>query len=323
MRLFVLQRRLALFSLLLSFAVPTGAGATEKPWLIVIDVHETDKRPGNLDLNDGQAVAKLEKLFPGHPVALIRGNSNAEVRGRLKGFGSGNTKIGALYVMSHGSNQNLTLSRKDQKNYSPRNAALVNKKFVPVIVNEREDFYVELNDPASFNKVFEPIVGRFSDGAKILFTGCNTIEHGSPEEKLQVMKKVAKNFGLTNGTIYMNETQGALLTRSAFQQPFYEQNTLGEKTLTLLMQAFPWATVPALAVLENRSNRGYTLTVKGPEARLDKDTFFNAEKGKAPTGVRKGGPAASISDIWNKPHLEMMAAHSSQDLKVVRGNKAK
>lgn len=250
------------------------------------------------ELEQGQAIARLEKQFPHTNFVVVQGSTNVEIKEKLKSYSQPNVQIDGLYIMSHGGNENLLVSRKDMKRFANRPDELISKKFMMVIANESSSFYVEPNDEESFNKVFSPIVGRLSPNAKIIFTGCSLLKNGTKQEKEILMRKIAKNFGLKSGSIYMNETEGNLLTRAAFEQPFYEQNGTGQKLTSLLIQALTPISLPILYLQEHLMyNRGYTLKINERESVLYEDNFFNAEKNPVSVGELKRNPYIFLHDI--------------------------
>jgi hypothetical protein len=256
---------IALLALIALIAYPPWASAVQLPKriVIVLDTKANDATGhGDLDLDDAYAIMGMEKQFPHSRVLLIRETENKKIREKLAELvRDPSVKVDALQVLSHGA----SFGGPGQRH------------FTPYIGNENGTFSVDLDNERSVQQVFGPLQGRFSDGAKLVFEGCHTVALGTEAEKKLVMKKVAKNFQMNSGRIYMNRTAGVKAIRTYFMQEIYSGGGTRTVTSRIAAQIFsPITFIPFLISERLLDNQGYTLELKNGRAELYRDNYFNA-----------------------------------------------
>lgn len=288
-----MQSIFKLFVLMIFISIAQAVlAATTSRYFIILNTHPKDLRGhANLDLDEGQIIAELEKQYPKTNFVTIRSGDNNEIREKLKSYSDSSVTLDGLYIMSHGS------SKKHLEKASKKSSTLVtadermeeNKFFYSQISSEDGRFKVNLASSSSVNKVFMPIIGKFTSGAKIIINGCQTIESGSERQKLIRMKQIADNFKLSDGSLYMNKTYGINAVSGILGQPFYEQSGAIDKLTTMATQAIWPITLPVYWIIDKFvANQGYLLRVRDSEASLSKDHQFNAARNKRSLGEQQG-----------------------------------
>lgn len=216
---------------------------------LIIQTGLTDKGGhGNFDFDTGFAINALTNKHPLANFAYIKVNNNDELKEALKGYQ--NETLECLYIESHG---------------------------IPdVITNEKTSFIGDVTSPYVVEDLFRPIIGKFSKNASIIFTACNLIDEGSKDDKFKRMKKVANNFGLKSGSIYMNSTKGYLITDKVIRQPFWTQETDRDKFGAFCFQLASPVVYPLYIARERLlTNKGYTLEVDNETYKFHRDDFFH------------------------------------------------
>lgn len=254
---------------LLLFSFESLGGDGKRHVAIIVETLVNDPGPlGNADRTDAGFVTKFEKLFPDSEILLVRAGSNAEVIEKLKAsVSASNTIIDGLIVNSHGESFAI--------DYDFGTGSVDVKQ--SNISNKYDKFFVNLLSSEDVVDVFSPIVGKFSDNAKIIFLSCNTIKIGNEKEKLLIMKQIAKNFGMNDGYIYMNsQVQIDAFSRLA-TQPVQEQGSIGLCAFQGVNQILAPVMYPLAVIADHtNANHGYTLKVEdGKRYALYRDDRFN------------------------------------------------
>jgi len=258
------------FSLLLIFTLHGQSGMTQvekEHVFLILNTHEDDFRGhGNLDWDDGYLIHDLKQLYPSSKFLLIRQNENETIKEWLSLLVTDHTIIDGLYISSHGG----YIDGHDNP--------------IAIIASEHFGFSVILNDEASVKNVFSPVIGKFSQDALIIIGGCNPANAGDAIKIKALMEIVAQNFGLTHGSLYMNESYSASPIRQMLYQPYFQQPSLLQKGTTAVTQLFIVITYPLLKIIEEKYlNYGYKLKVRDGKTELFRDREHNAQTSRQTT----------------------------------------
>lgn len=220
---------------------------------LLIDTRVGDITIGNTDYSENTIIKTLSKQFPESSFFTIRANTSDEISKNLNAYSQ--DQIDCLYVMAHG-NQDL-------------------------IGSNIHDFQVKLLDNKAIKETFGPVIGHFSKNARIIFDGCEILTGGTLEDKKSRMEKVAKNFDLTNGSLYLNETDGNSSTE-LIRQPFWEQSDPLMKTCVGMWQGLAPLAYPIIYIKDYFSlNRGHLAEIKdGKLVEMQEDRMKRATKKK-------------------------------------------
>jgi hypothetical protein len=186
------------------------------------------------DTEDAANVSRVVRRDPGAEVILLRVGGNGDMRRQLeremkKRPGAA---VDVLIVNSHGD--------------------------VGEILGETMDVY--LSRERSVREAFGPVIGRFSPQGRIVFSGCEIASKGAIPEKFALMKRIARLFGLADGSLYANQQDGESWTD--------DNRADGEHDPGKLAQGW---------VKENTVyNHGYSLVVRDGVYTLVKDNMWLA-----------------------------------------------
>jgi hypothetical protein len=287
------MKRLVMLTLILNL-VPATAQAQPSPskrthYFLIVNTHSRDiTAHGAPELDEGYAIRRLRRQFPSANFASVRATSNKDLRRELEAYRKNDILLDGMLVLSHGSSGGSGWPGSNATGQIPKEPYYFSR-----IQSQTDEVDVDLVNEGSVHSVFGPILSNWAPGAKILFTGCAPIAIGSESEKKIIMRRIAQNFQLTDGAIYMNETDSHLPFRQTFGQPFYTQPSLLAKTVNLVLQGASPAMVPVGILLQGVSNRGYTYKIKpGVGDQIFVDHYLNAEANAEATGERRSSPKA-------------------------------
>jgi hypothetical protein len=286
--------------------------ASDRVFIFINATEQDQKAHGNPTIDEQQIGDILSKQFPQSKMVVIRANSNDEVKEKLNSKIGPGTAVDGLYIMSHG---------RSEKAYSPNPVMKfpnnITFQFNSEIYNENENFSVNLRDESSVRSVFGPLVGKFSDHAKIIMSGCKTVGVGNETEKLLLMNKIADNFGLESGSIYMNSEFGSEIMRILSKQLTLDMPNNNMLVLHALMNVFSPIVYPVFYVGDYFVfNQGYLMRKKKDKSELFRDDFFNARSQYESLGEKESpSPLATyyfprISDHEMKKDQTEMASGS-------------
>ncbi len=74
------------------------------------------------------------------------------------------------------------------------------------LLNESNKVLLQL--PTDLATVFQPVIGRFAKGARVILTGCEVLEGQSEPTVYTSLRGMAQTLGLQSGMIYANVTKG-------------------------------------------------------------------------------------------------------------------
>lgn len=249
-----------------------SAWASERVFIFINATEQDQKAHGDPTIDEQQIGAILSQQFPQSKMVVIRANSNDEINEKLKSTIRPDTSVDGLYIMSHGRSEKANGPNPLMK--FPNNIAF---QFNSEIFNENENFSVNLRDEESVRSVFSPLIGKFSFNAKIILSGCKTIGVGDENEKLLLMNKVADNFGLRSGSLYMNSEYGSEMMRLLSKQLTQDMPNTNMKILHVVMNTFSPIMYPVFYVSDYFVlNQGYLLRKYKNKSELYMDDFFNA-----------------------------------------------
>lgn len=135
-----------------------------------------------------------------------------------------------------------------------------NKNGYPQLINTTKTFNVNLLDINSIKSAFGPIIGKFGPHARLIFDSCSLLNNKSPDEAKSIMMQVLKNFEITSGCMYMNETLGALPPELVFSQYPVSKHMSTRKNIGQVGVWMAWpVTVPVFYAMDYFANRGYLL----------------------------------------------------------------
>ena len=173
----------------------------------------------------------------------------------------------------------------------PANSSQERIEYACPVIQDGEKINVNLVDRGHVEAAFGPILGKFTSDSKIIFSGCNVIEVGKNfEEKAKILKKVADNFELTNGSIYASEDVSGELLRGFFAQPAITQGSSSRMNFArCTTQILAPLSLPVLAAKQWMANDGYLIRVTAQSDgtkiyQLYQDRFTNARNNRMPSG---------------------------------------
>jgi len=237
---------------------------------IVIDAQARDSAGHGILSEDDQLIAEhLKKGNPDSEIHVIRGGSNEEIRQalaqltmRLQGRDS-NYRISEIYISSHGATVDWNKLPEDERKFKSETDGLP----AALILSETGAFRVILNSAGSVQDVFGPILEKLSDHARIIIGACDTIQISDASVRLAVMKKVAHDFGLREGSLYMSRgddtnMEDFLLKECWRDLPDQTPSEQAIKTYAFVAQLFPFLTRPVILFGSRvMANRGDLLRV--------------------------------------------------------------
>jgi hypothetical protein len=232
------------------------AAQASEPLVFVINTKEHDIRGAVTApyLDEAADIEAWQKIFPQARVVRIRANSTTELRKVLELYMQDPTEtyeVLGLFIRSHGERMRL--------------------------FNESESFHLSL--ATDLPTVFQPVIGHFAPGTRVVFDGCSVLEGMNSDEAAQALQGILHDLGITNGGIYANRTLGYEglegFSRTSITNGDIPWNQ--RATAALFYGAFP-ITVPIAYLMRVGLNRGYFLEVNGESTKLYKTNYFKALK---------------------------------------------
>jgi hypothetical protein len=291
-------------------AVLSSSVSQAQPKKVVLIIHTSrdDVRGsgGNPELDYLYARKRLENQFPDAAYLRVEGTDNRSIRERLSEIMQDpEVEVQAMDVDSHGTSRQV---QTEVIRFDDRGVPYwsLESTIEPYIGNESGAFRATLSSHSGLADAFAPIIGRFADGAKLLFSGCKTMNTDNAQLAMDSMLHVSRAFRLKNGAIYLNRTDGIKALAASAGQPFYEQPNFSKGVNRVLSQALSLVTVPLAGFLEEYvANHGYSLYVAQPERyELYEDQYFDAAANFYPMGKklldvqywkRSKGPARALT----------------------------
>lgn len=270
----------------IGFVFFVSASARAGHVILFVNTLAGDSIEGNADDFEGLQYERLQHQFQNSNFISIRTRSNSDLQHQLSHIVNSSTVVDALVVESHGD------SDGGQGWYE----ATVSDYDGVFPDGERGKFQVNLVSDTMVRRTFSQVIGKFAKGAKIIFNGCDLLAAGSENEKMRAIARVADNFGLSVGEVYMSKTSGENMRDVIIGQPFQDEPDEKSAAWHLVNQALWFLSYPEMLVIEQIEDRGYTL-IRDEEKdgvshdRVYKDNYFNAEKSAQPTGALVSGDA--------------------------------
>lgn len=240
--------------------------------VVLINALPDDNAQGNSDYFEEFNMRRLSEQFPESLFIVIRSKHESKIRKELEFLVNNNTVIDGLVVFAHG------VAPEDN------GGAIILSNDVPAVEG---DLYLNLLNKQAVERLFGPILGKFSEHAKIIVNACALLNDGQIEDTFNALLTVANNFGLFRGAVYMNSTNAVHNSDVIIRQPFQKQPTFAQGAITLGMQVLTPITYPVMLFSETFVyNRGYSLVIEEKdgalEYRLHDDTLFNAQENRYP-----------------------------------------
>ncbi len=254
------------FVLIASYCLLSPASASAGNVFFIINISAGTTFQGNPDYFEEFHEAKLFKRFPDTHFVRVRANSEADLYKQLSFLMGPSTQVDGFFLISHG--------RSDWNPISGYEA---------IVTSDNQDGSILRNmvSADSVHMMFGPLIGRFSDRALLLFGGCDLLMAGYDQVREDAMKKVAANFGLRSGEIYMNRKQGTYFTDVIIKQPLQKQVSGSEIARHAFFQLLAPITYPVFLVSDNLIyNKGYRLEVSRTGGTFSEDRFEAAEVGE-------------------------------------------
>lgn len=221
-----------LLAILFALGAGTAVAGENNGYFIVVDTVSQEPGTGDPSSQEGLAISRFDKSFPKSKFVVILANSNRELREKLKPYSGKDSAVDGLYVMSHGGSP-------------PPGELFSDHAFDSVISNKDSKLRIYLNEEYDVQDAFGPIIGKFTKGARIIFTGCRTLGMGTEAERASPMETIAKNFKLKNGSLFMMTTYSGNWVDITFAQPFYQQGNISESCAAAIRQATWPISLPA------------------------------------------------------------------------------
>jgi hypothetical protein len=257
-----------LLALLLLF-LRSSYAAEPSEVILIVDTAVGDTTIGDADTYEAMLRGRLRQLYPGTPFYMIRASEETELRDGIAAAMERPWQVRALVVESHGYSSNTSIVYGYHSHMANR--------------SQRID--IDLVSEGQVHYAFSSLIGRFAPGARIVFSGCQMVDAGEEPEKMDAMAKVAENFGLKDGSIYMNHTDGSEFTEAIVKQPFTVETGWVNRSAHLSLQLMAVVSYPIGEFMEHVvSNWGYRYTVDSSGAKLTKDDLVNAETRAEPSG---------------------------------------
>lgn len=179
-------------------------------------------------------------------VVPIRANSNHELKRALEFWMTSTNPnepkhlVKGIVVYSHGNNM--------------------------VLLNESQDFFLKL--PTDIGSTFEPVIGRFSQDARVILIGCKVLWGQSAYTAHSSLKSFADAFQLKGGFIYANESDG-LDPFTLFSNPFNSDIKTPKRIAAFVNYVF-WPISSTLLPIMSKYiyNQGYGLKIKNEKTEL-------------------------------------------------------
>ncbi|MEI8346505.1 MAG: hypothetical protein WCG27_03500 [Pseudomonadota bacterium] len=148
-----------------------------------------------------------------------------------------------------------------------------------------------LTDPYEVKDILGPAIEKLSPDAKLIFTGCNLLKTGDkPEEKLQIAMRIANNFNMKSGSLYLNEQGSVEALESMYCQPIINNESSAYENCTrTICQLLPFPFLLLISIVEyGFANGGYLLKIENNNGiktyMLYDDYLQNARKDNKPAG---------------------------------------
>jgi hypothetical protein len=207
---------------------------------------------GQPDLDEANWRGYIRQKFPDPMIRIIRirASSNAEIRHQLETSIDEFSEIHGLYFLSHGTSG----VKPSGKPFS-------------LVSSENEKVQINLLDYSDVQNVFGPLIGRFEKGVYIHFSGCSVVGPEKVEEVESDFEKISGNFGLENGSIFLNKT-----VRFDYMETYFRRidGKIYPK-LALLSYAsnYVWPVIPFVLLFEKKIfNRGYVYVKEAGRGNL-------------------------------------------------------
>lgn len=223
---------------------------------MVINMGINDERGhGDHTLDEGGYILSLQKQFPDSDFLTIRGSSNLELYKELRRVSRSRKAIDGMLVLSHGNSEQGKM----------------------LVLSEDNQFLVDLLRSESVSQVFQPLNGRFSMGAKIIFSGCSILKGHQPEDLVKIGKQIAENLGLFRGSLYLNYA-GRYVYHQEFLERRMEERSFFNQIMTPVA-ALGW---PVLALIHLWENWGYTIDIGPKSIKVFQDRYYHTLESSEP-----------------------------------------
>jgi hypothetical protein len=210
----------------------------------------------------------VENHYPSTHYIPIEATTPDDLNHKLAQHMDASTVVDALVVISHGASN------------------LVSGEIYSTISDgdsmSRFSLFINLEDHVK--KAFGPIIGRFHANSNIVFMSCALLEAGNFAQKAAALKKVAANFGLNYGTVFMNETNADFYSKTIAQPTDHQSLSHDQAENHMRMQIVTPLMIGTIGVVLDRyiDNQGYryqmSAAAKSGEKRITiaRDYLFNA-----------------------------------------------
>jgi hypothetical protein len=270
-----------LFVLLVSLPAFAGPG---RHIAIVVNMMENDPSPTDAEYELGRRQAQMSDLYPDSQIITISASSAEELKEDLaRAVINPADQIDALVVDAHGG----LFPRKGAPKSGP-----YNERFISYVGDHDGTFALDLLNEKSVKEALGPVIGRFAQGARVLFSSCNNAAFpsdprtGKPDYDAirKAMAYTARALRLSSGSLYLNRVFGSDSMGEMYLQPFQTKDTWGDKVHTLGAQLIAPVGVPIGLFADFIFNRGYVLETAGGKTRLRTGRFNEELMDFAPEG---------------------------------------
>ncbi len=281
-------RTIVLIITILFFQLPQAiAGhqitlAKKRSVYIVLEMADPANPDGDVMTRMGQFINALEYNMYAKDIILIVAESKEDITRQLQSQLQGNVQVTGMLVTAHGLGLKKDLDNKNQ--LSQLNKNTIKKNYSMNISSISSHETVDLLDTTDTQKIFAPLLNKWSRNPRLTFFSCALLGKGHLTEKFIMTTIVADNLNIKNGQIYMNETDGAAMIRR-LGEPAYDMPTTEQTLQQLGNHAIFYVTYP-YALYQDRvaSNKGYRLVRTAGTNYFYHDRYFNAEKAEPPIG---------------------------------------
>lgn len=134
------------------------------------------------------------------------------------------------------------------------------------LLNESNKVLMQL--PTDLATVFQPVVGRFAKGARVILTGCEVLEGQSEPTVYTSLRGMAQALGLQDGMIYAHVTKG-FDPYTLLASPFNSE-IKGKKRFAALATyvLWPFSSIGLPVASKFILNKGYVLNIGEGKEKL-------------------------------------------------------
>ncbi len=223
------------FFLAVAFSFPNLAFSKEK-LVFIVNTTENDWRggaiPGAPYLIENDFIKIFQEIYPDAKIVKIRETTTEGVTRSLKMWMSpdpNQKEVVGLLVHSHGDPMR--------------------------VMSEDYKFYVNLYE--DIPKAFEPIIGKFGNNARIIFSGCSVLSGLTDLEAANALRFMAHRFGAKHGLIYANSTLRGMPSQFFLNIDLMNADiSIIARATALLMSAMWPLSIPMFTLQELIFNKG-------------------------------------------------------------------